>query len=73
MILKNSKILVVAAHPDDDILGCGGTLAKAISLNATVKILFLGRVYPLVMELAQKIQKKLLKLAILGMKNVKDL
>ena len=42
MKLKNSKILVVAAHPDDDILGCGGTLAKAINLSAKIKILFLG-------------------------------
>lgn len=42
MNLKNSKILVVAAHPDDDLLGCGGTLVKAKSQNAKVKILFLG-------------------------------
>ena len=42
MNFKNKKILVVAAHPDDDILGCGGTLAKAINLKAKVKILFLG-------------------------------
>ena len=42
MKLNNAKILVVAAHPDDDILGCGGTLAKAKSMNAKVKILFLG-------------------------------
>ena len=25
--MKN-KLLVIAAHPDDDILGCGGTLSK---------------------------------------------
>lgn len=42
MNLKNSKILVVAAHPDDDVLGCGGTIAKAKALNSKIKILYLG-------------------------------
>jgi len=28
MISKGSNILIVAAHPDDDILGCGGLMAK---------------------------------------------
>ena len=27
------KILIIAAHPDDETLGCGGLIAKAISLN----------------------------------------
>lgn len=43
MILnKKQRILVIAAHPDDEVLGCGGTLAKAVRLGATVRVVFLG-------------------------------
>ena len=42
MKFKDKKILVVAAHPDDEVLGCGGTLAKAIAEGAVVHVLFLG-------------------------------
>jgi len=41
-ISKGIRILVVAAHPDDEVLGCGGTLAKAIAAGAEVAVLFLG-------------------------------
>ena len=42
-MLKKNKILVVAAHPDDEILGCGGTIAKYIKKGATVKVVILTR------------------------------
>lgn len=37
-----SKILVVAAHPDDEILGVGATVAKRIKNGDTVKAIILG-------------------------------
>lgn len=39
-LVAGSKILVVAAHPDDEVLGCGGTIAKASSMGAQVNVLF---------------------------------
>lgn len=39
---KGMRILVVAAHPDDEVLGCGGTLARAIAAGAEVAVQFLG-------------------------------
>lgn len=36
------RILVVAAHPDDEVLGCGGTLARLAAEGASVSILILA-------------------------------
>ena len=35
------KVLILAAHPDDDILGCGGFISKNIN-KSKIKIVFIG-------------------------------
>lgn len=39
--MKN-KVLVVCAHPDDEVLGCGGTIASYVRSGSPVSILILG-------------------------------
>ena len=36
------NVLVIAAHPDDEVLGCGGTIARLASEGHTISILILG-------------------------------
>ncbi|MDI1270409.1 MAG: PIG-L family deacetylase [Polaromonas sp.] len=38
----NNSVAVVAAHPDDEVLGCGGTLARMASEGRAVHILLLA-------------------------------
>lgn len=38
----NERVLCVAAHPDDEVLGCGGTLARHAAEGDEVHILFLA-------------------------------
>ena len=44
----NKKIMVIAAHPDDEILGCGGTIKKFLlkrikdELQIPIKIVSVG-------------------------------
>lgn len=40
---KKKKILIVAAHPDDEVLGCGGTVAKLKKEGSQIFCLLLGR------------------------------
>lgn len=39
---KDLNILVVAPHPDDEVAGCGGTIAKAVEKGYEVNVLYLS-------------------------------
>ena len=41
--LKEKKILIIVAHPDDELLGCGATMYKLINeFNCTIRCIILG-------------------------------
>jgi len=43
MMQNNKRVAVIAAHPDDEILGCGGTMSRFAAEGAEVFILILGQ------------------------------
>lgn len=38
----HKKILIIAAHPDDEVLGCGGTIAKHLHNGDSINVAFLS-------------------------------
>ena len=38
--MRNKTVLVVAAHPDDDAFGCGGTLRKLANRNNKIYAIY---------------------------------
>lgn len=41
-MLTGESLLIVAAHPDDEVLGCGGTIARYTDQGSTVNLVFLA-------------------------------
>jgi len=67
-------ILIVAAHPDDEVIGCGGTIAKHILNNDAIHILFIcdgvsSRDFNIKNELAARKKSCQRALETLGVKN----
>jgi LmbE family N-acetylglucosaminyl deacetylase len=42
VILSNERILIVAAHPDDETIGMGATIHKSNSLGSSTRVIFLS-------------------------------
>ena len=58
---KKDKILVIAAHPDDEVLGCGGTISSLKQKGIDIKILVLSEGISSRFDLKNVDQKKLYK------------
>ena len=41
MTKTNKIVLIIAAHPDDEVLGCGGTILRHVAANDSVHALFM--------------------------------
>ena len=41
--MSKNKIMIIAAHPDDEVLGCGGTISRLIDEGYEAYTLILGK------------------------------
>jgi len=39
--VKGERLVIVAPHPDDEVLGCGGLIQQAVAVGAEVRVIYL--------------------------------
>lgn len=44
--MNGSSVLVIAPHPDDEVLGVGGTIAKLVAGGASVEVVIVTKASP---------------------------
>lgn len=70
----SETILVVAAHPDDEVLGCGGTMARHAAKGEAVHVLVVSRGVLVGAEVVAQVREEMRNAhAILGVKGVQFL
>ena len=58
---NKDKIIVFVAHPDDEILGCAGTLLNAVKMKSKIKLIYFGEGVSSRFPIGQELSKKSLK------------
>ena len=72
-IIPTQKILIIAPHPDDEIISCGGLIQKIIKNKAKIKIVYISNGENNLISLISQIkQKKPLNTTKLGNKRISE-
>ena len=72
--MKNKKVLIFAAHPDDEVLGCGGTISHHRKKGDKVGVCYLSEGVSSRFEYIKKTEKSFGKVLVgLQTKNVGEI